>query len=63
MGFVICSEKKYNIELDIILLGSDFLKIEEFDYLPKMIKPLSLEELKSFFIQKAKEIGSRAVEQ
>jgi len=55
-------KKKYNIELDIILLGSDFLKIEKFDYLPKMIKPLSLEELKSFFTQKAKEIGSRAVE-
>ncbi len=55
-------KKKYNIELDIILLGSDFLKIEEFDYLPKMIKPISLEELKSFFKQKAKEIGSKAVE-
>lgn len=55
-------KKKYNIEPDIILLASDFLKTEEFNYLPKMIKPLSLEELKSFFKQKAKEIGSRAVE-
>lgn len=55
-------KKKYNIELDIILLGSDLLKVNEFDFLPKMIKPLSLEELKSFFKQKAKEIGSRAVE-
>lgn len=32
---------------------------EDFDYLPKMIKPLSLDELKTFFRQKAKEIGRK----
>lgn len=53
---------KYNMEIDIILVGGDFLKVAEFSYLPKMIKPLTLEELKSFFRQKAKEIGRRAVE-
>jgi len=53
---------KYNMEFDIILVGADFLKINSFNYLPKMIKPLTLEELKSFFRQKAKEIGRRAVE-
>lgn len=53
---------KFGLKLEPFLLSSDFLKAENFDYLPKMIKPLSLEELKSFFRQKAKEIGSRAVE-
>lgn len=53
---------KFRMEIEPILLGSDFLKMEDFDYLPKMIKPLTLEELKKFFRQKAKEIGARAVE-
>ncbi|MEK7517551.1 MAG: nucleotidyl transferase AbiEii/AbiGii toxin family protein [Patescibacteria group bacterium] len=53
---------KYNMEFDIILIGADFMKVAEFTYLPKMIKPLKLEELKTFFREKAKEIGRRAVE-
>lgn len=52
---------KYNMEIDIILVAADFLKVSEFTYLPKMIKPLSLEELKSFYKQKAKAVGKRAV--
>lgn len=57
------AEKKFHMKNDPFILSANILdKIEEFDYLPKMIKPLSLEELKSFFRQKAKEIGSRAVE-
>lgn len=53
---------KFRTKLEPFFLSSDFLKVEEFDYLPKMIKPLSLEKLKSFFIQKAKEVGMRSVE-
>lgn len=53
---------KFGLKLEPFLLSADFLKAENFDYLPKMIKPLSLEELKSFFRQKAKELASRAVE-
>lgn len=55
-------QAKYDMELDIILVGADFLKVEDFDFLPKMIVPLTLEELKTFFRQKAKEIGRRSVE-
>lgn len=54
--------KKFKTKIDPFLIGSDFLKIEDFEYLPKMIKPLKLEDLKSFFGQKAKELGIRAVE-
>ena len=53
---------KFNVEIDPLLLAADLLKVEDFDYLPKMIKPLTSEELKSFFRQKAKEIGGKTVE-
>lgn len=53
---------KFNMELEPLLLGADFLKVEEFDYLPRMIKPLTIEDLKEFFRQKAKEIGKKSVE-
>lgn len=52
---------KFNMEIEPLLLASDFLKVEDFDYLPRMIKKLSLDELKSFFREKAKEIGKRSI--
>lgn len=55
-------EIKFRREMDMVLIASDFAKVEDFDFLPKMIKPLTLEELKSFFRKKAKEIGRIAVE-
>ena len=38
------------------------MKVEDFDYLLKMLKPLTLPELKDFFRQKAKELAKRVVE-
>lgn len=55
-------ELKFRQKLEPYLLGSDFLKIEDFDFLPKMIRQVSLEELKKFFRGKAKEVGQKAVE-
>lgn len=52
---------KFNMETDPWLLSTDFLKIEEFDILPKMIRPLSLTELKQFFREKAKELAKKSV--
>lgn len=52
---------KFHIEIEPLLLGSDFLKVEDFDFLPKMIKPLTLEELKVFFRQKAKDMGLKSI--
>lgn len=54
-------ERKFRREMDMVLIASDFTKVEDFDFLPKMIARLTLEDLKSFFRQKAKEIGRRAV--
>lgn len=53
---------KFNIEIEHFLLGADFLKVEDFDFLPRMIVPLTLPDLKEFFREKAKEIGSKSVE-
>ena len=53
---------KFRRELEPFMIASDLLRVEQFDYLPKMIKPLTLQELKAFFRKKAKEIGLKAVE-
>ncbi|MCL5010450.1 MAG: nucleotidyl transferase AbiEii/AbiGii toxin family protein [Patescibacteria group bacterium] len=53
---------KFRMKIEPIFLGSDFLKVEDFDFLPPMIKPLTLGQLKSFFREKAKEVGLKAVE-
>lgn len=53
---------KFRMELEPFVIGSDFLKVEDFDFLPKMILPLTLEELKAFFRQKAKEMGLKSIE-
>lgn len=53
---------KFKIKTEPLLVAIDFLKVDDFDYLPKMIKKLDLETLKSFFRQKAKELGKRSVE-
>jgi len=55
-------QSKFGVKLDILLLSSDFLKVEDFTYLPKMITPLSLTQLKLFFRTLAKDLGKKALE-
>lgn len=50
---------KFKLRLDLISLGEDFLKVQGFQYLPKMIKPLSLNQLKDFFTKKAHQLGEK----
>lgn len=52
---------KFRMELDLIWLGTDFLKVEKFDFLPKMLVPLELAELKDFYKSLAKKLGMKAV--
>lgn len=52
---------KFKMQMEPFILASDFLKVEDFDYLPRMIKPLKIDELKSYFRQKAKEIGKKSL--
>ena len=53
---------KFHQKIEPYLLASDFLKVEDFEFLPKVVRPLSLEELKVFFRKLAKKVGMRAVE-
>jgi len=53
---------KFNMEIEPFILAADFTNAEDFKHMPKMIKPLILEELKSFFRTKAKELGKKVVE-
>lgn len=53
---------KFHQKLEPYLLASDFLKVEDFEFLPRMVKPLTLEELKSFFRELAKKVGMKAVQ-
>ena len=52
---------KFRQKPEPFLLAADFLKIEDFDFLPKMIKPLDLEELKKYYRNLAKGIGEKEV--
>ena len=52
-------KKKFNVELDPFIVASDFLKIEDFDFLPKMIEPLKLGELIEFYRDLSKKLGRK----
>lgn len=56
------AEVKFKLKIDQVMLAADFLKAENFTILPKMIKPLSLKELRYFYRHKAKEISKKFVE-
>lgn len=52
---------KFNVKSDPFLVAADFSKVELFEYLPEMIKPLKLVDLKTFFRKQAKVLGLNAV--
>ena len=52
------AEKKFKkAGFDILLLAQDLLKVEDFTSLPRMIKPLTLLQLKRFFRKEAIKLG------
>ncbi len=52
---------KFRQKPELFLLATDFLKIEEFDFLPKMVKPLDIEKLKKYYRKLAKKVGEKGV--
>lgn len=52
---------KFHLEIDPFVLASDFLKVENFDFLPNMAKPLTLDDLKTYFKKRAEEVGKRYI--
>lgn len=54
------AEKKFNhVGLDALLLAEDLLKVEDFTSLPRMIKPLTLVQLKKFYKDLAYKLGKK----
>lgn len=53
---------KFNIDIEPFIFASDCIVVEEFEFLPKMIKPLTLDTLQSFFRELAQKLGRESVE-
>lgn len=54
-----CQTKFRSVDLDILLLAQDFLKVDDFQTLPRMLKPLTLAKLRNYFRAKATEVGRK----
>lgn len=52
---------KFRMEVEPWVLATDLLVVEEFENLPKMIKPLTLVKLKKFFSDLAKKLARKVV--
>ncbi|OGM54298.1 hypothetical protein A3F62_03000 [Candidatus Woesebacteria bacterium RIFCSPHIGHO2_12_FULL_44_11] len=52
---------KFGVKLEPFVLASDFLAVENFDFLPKMLKLLKLSELKKFYINLSGDLGQKAL--
>jgi len=53
---------KFNTKLDPLTIGSSFAKVRNIQALPKMVKSLSVEELKEFFNFEAKRLSPLVIE-
>ena len=52
------AQKKFDMTISNIFLGGELAKVRRIVALPTMLKPLSIEELRTFFSQQAKLLGS-----
>lgn len=53
------SQQKFRVEIDLVWLGTSLLKVDSFEYLPRMHKPMNLDKLKSFYKDLAKKLGMK----
>ncbi len=49
-------KKKFGLEADQIFLGSELIKVRRITALPKMLKPLAINDLVNFFTSEAKKL-------
>ena len=50
-------ETKFGVKIDNVFLGGELAKVKRVEALPKMIKPLTVAELKQFFSERARELA------
>jgi predicted nucleotidyltransferase component of viral defense system len=51
------AETKFGMKIDDVFLGGELAKVRRVETLPKMLKPLTIGELKTFFENKVKELS------
>jgi len=56
-------EQKFGVIVSPIFLGSELSKARRIAALPKMLKPLTIEDLKNFFSQQAQSLRSQVLEE
>jgi hypothetical protein len=54
--------EKFEARLDPVFLGSELMKVNRVSALPKMILPLSIDDLKEFFSQQAATLRAEVLE-
>lgn len=55
-------EKKFGIQISDIMLGQEFAKVRRVEALPRMMRQLTVEELKSFFTAEAKKLEKNIIQ-
>lgn len=55
------AETKFDMKIGDIFLGSELAKVRRIETLPKMLKSLTIVELKAFFSDKARELSSNVL--
>lgn len=55
-------EKKFGIKVDALFLGSELSKVRRVAALPKMLRPLTVEELKDFFAKEIKKLSPEVIQ-
>lgn len=53
---------KFKTTLDDVFLGGELAKVRRITALPRMIKPLTIDELRAFFTERAKELAGNVLE-
>ena len=51
------AEQKFGMKIEPLFLGGELMKVRRVEALPKMLKPLAVPELKTFFIGEAKKLA------
>jgi len=57
------SENKIDQQIVLTLMTEWSKQLDDFEMLPKMIIPITLDKLKNFFREKAKDLGAKSVEE
>jgi predicted nucleotidyltransferase component of viral defense system len=51
---------KFGNKIEPFILASDFMAVEDFEFLPRMCKKLSLQDLRKRFLQEARSLGMKS---